>query len=159
MGAGTLASGAWAIATGKATTATIAAEASLAPFLVTVAAIAAAIAAIVVAYQQWTELSKQTGGLGGAWEGVKSAFTKGSFFSGVDADLNRKAKEEAAARGGGQMVSPQDRVARSLSETKTTTVEKSEVQLKLPPGMTADVKRPPGSKGATPVQVTPSGGM
>jgi TP901 family phage tail tape measure protein len=157
MGAGTLASTAWSIATGKATAATVAAEASLAPFLITVAAIAAAIAAIVLAYQQWVELSKQAGGAGGVWEGVKSFASGDGFFKGMDADLDRKAREEAAKRDSGQMVAP--RTAGAVNETKTTTVEKSEVTLKLPPGMTADVKRPPGSKGAAPLNVTPSGGL
>lgn len=159
LGAGSLASTAWSIATGKATAATVAAEASLAPFLVTVAAIAAAIGAIVVAYQQWTDLTKQTGGASGVWEGIKSFASGDGFFKGVDEHLNAQARAEAAKRNPQQMVAPRTASeVRGVQETKTTTVEKSEVTLKLPPGVTAEVtKRPPSGKG--PPLVPPSGGM
>jgi hypothetical protein len=68
--------------------------------------------------------------------------------------------DKGNARPPAQMVSPQERVARSVNETKstTTTVEKSEVLLKLPPGVSADVRKPPGKKGA-PIKVEPSGGI
>ncbi len=162
---GTAATSAWAIITGTATTATLAgasattaATASFAPFLIAIGAAAAAIGALVAVYMQWQELSKQAGGAGGVWEGVKSFASGDGFFKGMDADLDRKAKAEAAARDSGpQVVSPQDRAAAALQSTNTTTTNRSEVVISPKAGAVAAFTKSPPKGGG--VRLAPSGAM
>lgn len=59
------------------------------------------------------------------------------FFKGVDqgmnADARRKFAEEQAAKGAPapQIVSPQDRVASSINETRTENVDKTEAEITI----------------------------
>jgi hypothetical protein len=70
------------------------AQAAFVPLLATLAAVAAAYAAV----DQWQKLSKESGGAGGVWEGVKSFVGGEGFFAGVDKTMNEKARKDAAAR-------------------------------------------------------------
>jgi TP901 family phage tail tape measure protein len=66
-----------------------------------VAPLAAAAAALGSLYALWlafSDLLKQTGGWGGIGAGLDSMLSGGSFFGGVDSDLDRKAREEARQR-------------------------------------------------------------
>src|SRR5690606_31919438 len=64
-------------------------------FLGVIGLVGAAIAAVVAALDQLLKLVDEVGGWGGLWEGVKSTFTEGSFFAGVDEHMNKKARERA----------------------------------------------------------------
>jgi hypothetical protein len=52
---------------------------------------------------------------------------------------------------------PTESITRTIEEKKTEHTEKSEVTLKLPPGVSADVKKPKAGK--TPVKVQPTGAL
>ena len=160
LGAGSLVTTAWAVATGQATAATIAAEASLLPFLVTLGAVAAAITSLIVLYKSFSDLLAQTGGWAGLGEGLKSLASGDGFFNGINADMDRKAKEDAAKRnaaGGPQVVSPQDRTAAAINQTtNTTTTNKSELVIKDQSGKASFTKPPPKGGG---ISLAPSGGM
>jgi TP901 family phage tail tape measure protein len=62
------------------------------------AAAAAALGSLYALYLAFSDLLKQTGGWGGIGAGLDSLVSGGSFFEGVDADLDRKAREEARLR-------------------------------------------------------------
>lgn len=64
-------------------------------FLGVIGLVGAAIAAVVAALDQLLKLVDEVGGWGGLWEGVKSTFTQGSFFAGVDEHMNKQARERA----------------------------------------------------------------
>jgi len=163
--AGRTAVDAYAIARGRATAAEISGAASagaanlaLAPLLLTLGAITLAIGAAVAAWKQWESLDKAAGGH--AWEGVKG-FVKGDgFFATVDEAMNRDARaafdrEQAAkASGAGQMVSPQERVARSVSESRTEEHSTAEVTIKDETRRAQVTKKP---KGKVPIRLEPSG--
>ncbi|MGC4094906.1 MAG: phage tail tape measure protein [Polyangiaceae bacterium] len=82
------------------------------------------LALLYVAYRMLSdavsELLTQTQGLQGLWEGMKSLFSEGSFFKGVDAYQNKLAKQAsvapvAAAAGGGDLGRLFDAQVNSLS--------------------------------------------
>jgi TP901 family phage tail tape measure protein len=157
----------YAIARGRATVAETAGAASaaaanlaLAPLLVTLGAITAAVGSLILAWQQWQGLQKAAGGAEGLAAGWES-FKKGEgFFKGVDENFNKRAREEfareQAAKGTApQVVSPQDRVASSINESRTESVDKTELTIKDKTGGRAEVTKP--GKGKVPIKMKPSG--
>jgi tape measure domain-containing protein len=97
LGVGVRASRLWAIATGQGAAATVAAEASMAPFVATVGAAALAIGSVYMAWKQLSSLLDSTGGWGGIGAGVKSLVNGDGFFAGVDKHLNEQAKTQPLA--------------------------------------------------------------
>jgi hypothetical protein len=113
--------------------------ASFAPFLVTIAAVTAAIGAMYAAWTQWKSLNAETEGLG--ITGLASEMWKQGTFDPAEA-LNNYQNEQA--RGRAQMVTPQDRTARTIEETKSTTT--AEVTIRDTTGK-AQVTKPPKGGG------------
>lgn len=142
IGAVTVAKGAYAIATGKAAAATGIMSASLAPLIVTVAALTAAVTALIAAWDQLTKLVAEVGGWDGLGAGVKSFLKGDGFFAGMDELANQKARAAAANRP--QMVSPQERTASSISETHTSLEQTAELLIRDLTGRAA-LNAPAGS--------------
>jgi TP901 family phage tail tape measure protein len=159
-----------AVATDGAAASMVAAEASMGALLVTLGAATAAVGALVAVWYEWQGLEQASGGH--VWEGVKGVFNGKGFFGAIDEAENEDARKKFAAEHPGtplpgaaadganpppQLVGPEG-IAKSVVETKEVHEEKVQVELKLPPGVTADVKTPQaGSK--VPVKTTPSGGF
>lgn len=163
LGIVTAAQTVYRIATGGATAATAAgipvagaANAALLPLIVTLGAAAAAVGALMLAWNQWQELSKQTGGAEGVWEGIKSLAGGDGFFAGVDEHLNEQARAEAAKRQGPQVVTQADRVSKSIEESSSTTTSKSEVTIKDKTGRAQFTKPPKKGSG---IKLEPSGAL
>lgn len=138
-----------------------ASTAALAPFLATVLALTAALAALAIAWNENEKLKSATGGMGMLDIGAEM-WKQGTWdpFKAVDAVANEKAQLKAAMGEQGPaplapMVTPQERVAQSVSETSTTT--KSEVVLKPAPGM--ELEQTKGPKRTPGLKLHPTGGM
>lgn len=139
-----------------------AANLALAPLLVTLGAITAAVGALIVAWKQWESLQAAAGGH--ALEGVSAAvFGEGGtmgerFFNAVDQGMNRdaraRAEQEQGAKPGPLMASPEERIARSVNETKSETRETAEVTIKDKTGRADMTKKP---KGKVPIKLERSG--
>lgn len=151
-GGATVGLGAYATAAYASVGATLAAMAPLAPFLVTILAITAAIGALVLAWNQWNALDKDlegSGGISGTRDKMKqmggSWYNPADWFEAHDAVMNDKAKEEARKRQAAkpQVVTPADRVAKSVTETNSTSTERAVVDINAPTG--AKVTKKPGA--------------
>lgn len=114
---------------------------------------------------------------GGLWNGIAAAFklTLGWVIDKISAMVNAVrsvgrgalggdapvAPADAPAPGGvtpgSQMVTPQDRVARTITETKTTNTDKVELTIKAPPGSVEVTKKPKG--GRVPIALPNSGSL
>jgi TP901 family phage tail tape measure protein len=162
--------GAAALATDGATVSIVAAEGALASFLLTAGAAAAAVGALVAVWYEWQGLQQASGGH--VWEGVKGVFNGQGFFGAIDQAENEDARKKFAAEHPGtplpgtgtdapapppQVVGPEG-ITQSVVEKKEVHEEKVSVELKLPAGVTADVKTPKaGTK--VPVRTTSSGAL
>jgi hypothetical protein len=166
----------WTLATQSGTAATIssrvavlAANSAMLTYMATLGAAAAAIGALIAVYQQWQGLTAQTqdASIGTALlEGVGSIGDKGflqGFSDSIDEQQSNAARRRFYEERGGppgpggtppqQVVGP-EQIQRSVTEKIETT--KAEVELKLPPGVTAEVKDQKGDA-KVPIKVTPTG--
>lgn len=140
---GTGALAAYRGATIAGTVATVAATGPMAAFALTVGAATAAIGALVLAYDQWNKLNAETEGLGitgiakemwdqGTWDPAKA----------TDEFQNRQARARVGGGGAPNVVSPQERIAKTISETTVT--EKSEIVIRDETGRGEVTKAPKG---------------
>jgi len=92
-------------ATFASVAANVAAQASLAPLIVTLGAAAAAVGALIAVYNQWNKLSSETGGLGLTGI-IKEMVKQGKLnpFEAVDSFQNDQARREASLRTAGGTV-------------------------------------------------------
>jgi hypothetical protein len=117
--------------------------ASLAPFLVTLAAVTAAIAALTWAWKEWQALGAQGFEIGDLFSG--------DMFGSLDKRMNEKAKAEAAARASAGGEQP------TLAGRDTTHTTNAEVTLKDETGRAKVTKKPKGP--GLGLKVQPSGGF
>ena len=109
----------------------------------------------MLAWDQWTKLKKEAGGFAGVARGIDSFMQGEGFFTGVDEEMNRQARREARQREAKrQMVSPQTRVAHTISETRATTTTNAEVTIRDETGRAKVTRAPKGNVG---LRVQPSG--
>jgi TP901 family phage tail tape measure protein len=157
-----------AVATDGAAASMVAAEASMGALLLTLGAATAAVGALVAVWYEWQGLQQASGGH--VWEGVKGVFNGKGFFGAIDQAENEDARKKFAAEHPGtplpgagtdapapppQVVGPEG-ITQSVVEKKE--VHEVSVELKLPAGVTADVKTPKaGTK--VPVRTTSSGAL
>jgi TP901 family phage tail tape measure protein len=152
-------SGALGLFTGAAwasVTAIGAQAAALAPFLITVGALAAAVLALYAAWNQWSKLDASLSGSGGISGTVGKMMSMGTLdpFKAHDAAMNEQAKQDAAWRDQPQIVSPQARAASESAEANASASVNGEITVKAAPGAKATAKSKPSS---VPLRVAQSG--